>query len=432
MWRTTDIFSLETQLRITPPSMHAAVCAAALNYKHRSRTCCGHRQLVLDVSDSDIQAAAAAALPDVGGLKSLKLRATEGKHWHRGDQNCLCRNLNASPPCPIGCVAGLTALQELNLEDCEGLRAQDLKHLTSLISLQHLNLSGCWHLTGRGLKHLSGLHALEWLEAYVKGRGLEHLSTLSALQNLNLQSSFGDVQHLSKLTALQHLDLSGWCMDWKDQTFQNLSGLTALQYLDLDLCDELKSLEPLSGLLELQHLKLGTCAALPGDGLEDLSGLRNLTKLDLGHCPRLTNRSLEHLSGLTGLQHLELSTCAALTDDGLENLSGLRNLSKLDLGCCPRLINKALEHLSGLTSLQDLRLDGCDRLTDRAIKHLRPPEIPALAYPEFLCAPHRQGPRSPLWQEVFVLHHSGTLPQVDTGRPAVPQNVHVIWKLNLC
>lgn len=84
-------------------------------------------------------------------------------------------------------LSGLTALQHLNLFQCENLTDQDVEHIIGLTSLQDLNLSACMRLTEKSRVHLSGLIALRVLnlEGYygltkmgIEFRGLEVLRNL--------------------------------------------------------------------------------------------------------------------------------------------------------------------------------------------------------------------------------------------------------------
>lgn len=81
-----------------------------------SKLPCGRARLALDVLDPAVLASAAVALPQVHGLASLKLSAFErpwGK-WHRNNSKRLCRSPVRTAP--GRCVAGLMALQKLDLK----------------------------------------------------------------------------------------------------------------------------------------------------------------------------------------------------------------------------------------------------------------------------------------------------------------------------
>ena len=225
-------------------------------------------------------------------------------------------------------LAGLAALQSVNLPDCQAL--ENLDGLRGLTALQSLNLGNCQML-----------------------RNVDGLRNLAALQSLSLRGcqTLQDVNVLSGLTALQGLDLSG-C-----QALRNVDGLkrlTALKNVNLADCRALENLDGLRGLIFLQDVDLSNCITLRDvDGLADLTALQNL---GLRGCWELQN--VDGLAQLTMLPHLVLSGCRALQNvDGLKRLT---NLQDLDLSGCDTLQN--VDGLVGLTSLRSLSLRGCRTL----------------------------------------------------------------------
>jgi hypothetical protein len=132
---------LGRQLDVLPPSLHAAAC----NH-HVEEVQSGRRQLKLDNSNAGTWHAAAAVMPQMQGLDSLKLA-------FEFDPRNGCRRSSF--------LNRMTALEEieLNLEHSSLIPC----HLTSLTALQHLNLSGCNSVTARAIAHLSGLTALQHL-----------------------------------------------------------------------------------------------------------------------------------------------------------------------------------------------------------------------------------------------------------------------------
>jgi hypothetical protein len=105
--RRTARIPFNLQLKMLPPSVHAAVCAVQL-----SELPCGQRHLSLDVSDAAVWAFAAAALPQVQGLESLQLIAGEVPEGHLG-------------PSHVSCLTGLTALRKLDLTEYNRLTDKD-------------------------------------------------------------------------------------------------------------------------------------------------------------------------------------------------------------------------------------------------------------------------------------------------------------------
>ena len=119
---------------------------------------------------------------------------------------------------------------------------EGLQHLSPLTALQTLNLGECEQITDAGLAHLAPLTALQTLELgeceLITDAGLAHLAPLTALQTLDLcgckQFTDAGLAHLAPLTALQTLNLGG-CEQITDAGLAHLAQLTALQTLNLQV-----------------------------------------------------------------------------------------------------------------------------------------------------------------------------------------------------
>jgi hypothetical protein len=259
---------LGRQLDALPPSVHAAAC----NH-HVEVVQSGRQQLRLDILNAGTWHAAAAVLPQMQGLDSLKLTVQIDSR----NDFLISSFLNR-----------MTALKELELN----LKYSSLilRHLSGLATLQHLNLSGCSSVTDSSIAQLSSLTALQHLD-------------LSWTQSV----TDSGIALLSSLTALQHLNLS-WCNCVTDSGIAQLSSLTALQHLDLSCCHCVtdSGIAHLSSLPALHHLDLGCCESVTGSGISLLSGLTTLQHLDLSGCSSVTDSGIALLSGLTALQHLNL------------------------------------------------------------------------------------------------------------------------------
>jgi hypothetical protein len=170
---------LDRQLDVLPPSAHAAACTYHLEILPS-----GRRHLKLDISSIAPMHAAAAVLPQMQGLDSLKLRVDLGSmiDWQGfsfvsritalTDVTLILRNseliftpwahtsstttytLSDGPKVLLfmrqsdvtdSCIfhlIGLTALQHLDLHGSHGVTDRGISHLRGLAKLQHLNLSG--------------------------------------------------------------------------------------------------------------------------------------------------------------------------------------------------------------------------------------------------------------------------------------------------
>jgi hypothetical protein len=210
-------------------------------------------------------------------------------------------------------LAGLTALQSLNLANTP---VSSVMPLAGLTALQNLNL------------------------ANTRVSNMAPLAGLSALQSLNLTGTpVNNVAPLAGLTGLQNLDLSST----RVSNVAPLAGLTGLQNLNLDNT-RVSSLAPLAGLTNLQNLTLGNT---PATDVAPLAGLTGLYNLDLTGTPV---SDVAPLAGLTALRTLDLMDTPVSNVVPLAGLTALRNLS---------LANTAVSNVSplaALTALQNLDL----------------------------------------------------------------------------
>ncbi len=174
----------------------------------------------------------------------------------------------------------------------ERTRLTDLSALAGLTALQSLDLTGTQVVDLSALAGLTTLQSLSVMDTPVAD--LSALAGLTALQSLDLMHTpVVDLSVLAGLTALQRLDLYGTQV----ADLSALAGLTALQSLAIG--DTLVAdLSVLTGLTALQSLDLwGT----PVTDLSALAGLTALQSLDLGGTP-VTD--LSALAGLTALKKL--------------------------------------------------------------------------------------------------------------------------------
>ena len=214
-------------------------------------------------------------------------------------------------------LAGLRALQSLDLWECTGVR--DLSPLAGLRALQRLDLRSC--------------------------EGVSDLSPLVSLQVLqSLSFNFTGVTDLSPLVGLQRLQSLKlyYCDGVTD--LSPLAGLQGLQSLDLRYCESVSDLSPLAGLQGLQNLYLSNTGVRD---LSPLAGLKGLQSLSFGW----TNvTDLSPLAGLQGLQSLSFEGTVVMD---LAPLAGLQRLQSLDLWGVGA---EDLSPLAGLQGLQKLNL----------------------------------------------------------------------------
>ncbi|MBK7758892.1 MAG: hypothetical protein IPI35_21355 [Deltaproteobacteria bacterium] len=142
----------------------------------------------LSLARCPLRAPAARALGGLTGLQSLTLSHT----GLAGDE--------------LAPLVGLTDLKILRLA---GLRPASLGFLAGLTALEELDLSGEGALTDEALAPLGNLRALRRLSlrgrAGVRGPGLRHLAGLLALEELDLGGTSVEHPHLVALTGLTGL-----------------------------------------------------------------------------------------------------------------------------------------------------------------------------------------------------------------------------------
>jgi hypothetical protein len=233
-------------------------------------------------------------------LPAFRDMVSEGKRLPKGV---------AAQVTDLGSLAGLTALQSLDLAntdvtdlgpltglkalqslDLEGTKVTDLGPLTGLKALQSLDLEGT-KVTDLGpLADLPALRSLDLMFTQVTNLG--PLADLTALQSFSLaRSQVTDLGPLARLTALRRLFLGGV----QATDLEPLAGLTALNSLIL-MYSQVSDLGPLAGLTALQLLDLrGTKVT----DLEPLAGLTALRSLHLGET-KVTD--LGPLAGREGLK----------------------------------------------------------------------------------------------------------------------------------
>ena len=247
-------------------------------------------------------------------------------------------------------LAGLTALQKLDLQDTP---VSDLAPLAGLTALQELYLQDT---SVSDLAPLAGLTALQRL--YLQDTpvsDLAPLAGLTALQKLYLQDTpVSDLAPLAGLTALQELYLQGTPVS----DLAALAGLTALQELYLQ-DTPVSDLAPFAG----PDRVAGTLP--PRDAGERPRAARRTDRIaealpprDAGERPRAARRAewvartqpptgrpvsdLASLAGLTALQELNLRDTPVSDLAALAGLSALRGaLPPKDAGERPRAAHRA-------------------------------------------------------------------------------------------
>ena len=212
----------------------------------------------------------------------------------------------------------LGRLEELNLDSCEDITDQGLRHLVEVApNMKSLDLSEC-EVTDSGVACLSNLTRLKRLSLFycaITNRGLRSIGKILSLETLNLDSrdiSDEGLRHLRGLSNLKHLDIFSGRIS--DAGCGYICRIETLESLDLcgggigDLgCSLLACLTHLSSLNLSQNERIGN------RGAAALAALSELKTLNLSHT-RVTGSALRFFSGLRKLKSLSLYGCDGLRD----------------------------------------------------------------------------------------------------------------------
>ncbi|CAI0422486.1 unnamed protein product [Linum tenue] len=396
----------------------------------------GMSLLSLDVSGSNVTDSGFSYLRVCKNLESLGLDYCERlsdlglKEIGEGFSNLTSlsfRRNNAITAEGMRAVSGLKNLVKLDMERCPGVGG-GFAHLNGLSKLESLNINWCNCITDDDLKHLSAglriwgsitLPFLTWRVAqsqqhvwnfsqaqlaslsylnlnrcHLSDAGCQKFSKFAKLKILNL--GFNDITdaclvHLKGLTALESLNLDSCQIN--DDGMENLKGLKNLKCLVLsDTEVGSKGLRHLTGLHNLESINL-SFTMVTDCGLRELSGLTSIKSLNLD-ARQITDTGLAALTSLTGLTHLDLfgaritdsgtsylknfkNLCSleicggGLTDAGVKNIKELSSLSLLNLSQNCNLTDRSLELISGLTGLISLNVSN-SRITAAGLRHLKP------------------------------------------------------------
>lgn len=244
----------------------------------------------------------------------------------------------------------LTALQELDLGWCKGLRdATPLSALTNLRKLR-LPISGLSDLSAlAGLPQLQELTLRGANSELLDLRGLAGLTELRSLDLTSTSEYLVDLRPLKTLHKLERLRLG----QHQVTDLSPLAKLTQLQDLHLGTLDELSDLSPIAGLKTLQNLTIAS------DKLSDLRPLAGLTELRTLTIRARSVTDIGPLCGLSQLEQLDLHHCQGTLQDILP-LGRLGSLQALSLPACFPLADICAVALA--THMQTMSLDNCTEL----------------------------------------------------------------------
>mmetsp|Transcript_19470 Transcript_19470/g.58847 ORF Transcript_19470/g.58847 Transcript_19470/m.58847 type:complete len:617 (-) Transcript_19470:3229-5079(-) len=298
------------------------------------------------IGDAGLTAATALT-----ALTSLQARLGHQQHAARSDAgwrsllpclSCLVRlalscrgpeeHAGAITDATLTAIAGLTALQELRIDQAYAATDAGVAALAALRRLTSLQLHETRRLTDGGLEALGALGRLQRMvladQGQLSDRGIAAAGTrLPLLRRLALRQCSGITGVCASVFAgLEDLEVTS-CPAVTDDSIAVLAGAAGgrLRSLALDGCPAVSDavLPQLAAALpRLQALSLSECQGLRCEALTALAPLGALSRLDLSLCKHLSDEpTMASLAGLEALEVVNVSMCPKLTDAGLEVLA---------------------------------------------------------------------------------------------------------------
>lgn len=232
------------------------------------------------------------------------------------DTEALVVKFKELEPPVIEKLAGLKALESLDLSACKGLSTEALKAVAGLPRLRDLSMD-TKEMPEGGLSLLSKCAGLETLGIYggkLDDPGLKAIAELPALRHLTLWG-MGSVTDaglgaLSRLTHLEKLT-AAWSKQLTGVGFESLKDLGAFKELKVTGFDQWSV-----------------------DGARAVGGLARLRFLELYNCG-VSDEKFGPLSTLSALESLSVYADhrdkVKMTDGAFPNLKGLKNLRSFSL-----------------------------------------------------------------------------------------------------
>jgi Leucine-rich repeat (LRR) protein len=252
--------------------------------------------------------------------------------------------LKASVTDILGVLAEAKELRRLDLTMVRGVTDESLGLIVGLTALEDLSLDNCRKVTNRGLSHvakLKNIRSVNLVSTQVDDAGLAVLANAKNLETLNL--NFTKVRgsglvHLAGLPKLVSITLNP-NRNTADKTQIDLSPLG-------------------KGFPSLSILTVGgnriTDAHLAS--LANLKNLQSVTFRTLGFT-QITDVGLAAVANFPKLRELRINGSVKVTDVGVAHLAKLNKLEKLDLGRT-RISSASAAVLGKLPALKELEVVG--------------------------------------------------------------------------
>ncbi|NRB41396.1 MAG: hypothetical protein HRU20_23475 [Pseudomonadales bacterium] len=221
--------------------------------------------------------------------------------------------LNVSVTDIFRILAGAKELRRLDLTMVKGVTDESLGQIVGLSALEDLSLDNCGSVTNLGLEEvakLKNLRSLNLVSTQVDDDGMYFLKHATNLESLNLNFTRVDGQgllHLAELPKLTSINIQR-NRSTADMTRMNLSalgrGFSALRRLSVGgnhITDA--NVASLTSLTNLQSLTFHTIGftQITDDGVAMLSNLSDLRELRIDGSVNVTNIGVAHLAKLKKL-----------------------------------------------------------------------------------------------------------------------------------
>ncbi|AAQ15503.1 leucine-rich repeat protein (LRRP), putative [Trypanosoma brucei brucei TREU927] len=286
----------------------------------------------------------------------------------------------------ISAIASLTALEELNIDNCcnvtsgwnvfgtlhqlrvatlSNTRINDekIRHVSECKSLNTLNLAFCKDITD--VTALSKITMLEELNLDCCPnirKGIETLGTLPKARILSMKECYmgdGYAQQCSILGNSKSLVKLNLERSRGRISVKALSDIATLEELVLDHAREVCCIPSFSCLPRLRVLNL-KYTDINGDATKNISESKSLRSLNLSHCKWVTDISV--LSSLSTLEELNVNCCNAIRK-GWESLGKLP-LLRVAILSDTNITAKDIACLSSCKKLVKLKFFRCKKLSD--------------------------------------------------------------------
>ena len=289
-------------------------------------------------NDTDLEIQLIQDLPSLEALQELTIEDCEGLTDLKWGSEIFCNQI--------------TALQELHITQCEVRVLQNFGHITSIrtLSIDECGVEHGSESPSTSLEKFTNLHQLNWSQSDMYDSAIQHYHELPECIERMVEL------HTLNLSTIGFSVLPSWIGNLTMLRILNLCTLTDLTKLPDSICS-------LSGLHVLTIYNCGSLGSLP-TSIGSLASLATMTLHGLGQLTKLPS-SMQYLTGLT---ELNITHCSTAIFEGMNpwanfnsfyrfkqvpDMGLLQSLQKMTLHNLPFVMAmpESLSSLSGLNVL---------------------------------------------------------------------------------